>query len=169
MHTRVALGFFALALAAAAPAGDRDFDAVVKGIESHYGVKRTSIPLFGMVKLIVKVARPSGVKQLDVALFEDVRMDAPEADDIDAIMQGAVGNRWRPMVRVRSRDRESAYIYYREDGRNFRLLVASFERGEASVVELSVPPEMLAEWIRDPAGMNGHLGSPDRGHRDEYE
>jgi hypothetical protein len=123
MHTRVALGFVALALAAAAPVGDRDFDAVVKGIESQYGIKRTGIPMFGLVKLIVKVARPQGVKQLDMALFEDVRMDAPDADAIDALIEHAVSNRWRPMVRVRSRDGESSYIYFREDGKNVRLLV----------------------------------------------
>jgi len=167
MRARIAVGFAALALAvAAAPAGDRDFDAVVKGIESHYGVKRTSVPMFGMVKLIVKVARPSGVRQLDMALFENVPRDAPDADDLDLVIERAVPERWRPMVRVRSRDGESSYIYYREDGRNIRLMVVSFDGDEGSAVELSVPPDKLAEWLRDPADLNGRLGSPDRAHRD---
>jgi hypothetical protein len=166
MRARVAVGFVALALAAAAPAGDRDFDAVVRGIESHYGIKRASIPMFGPVRLIVKVARPSGVQQLDMALFEKAPREAPDAGDIDSVVERAVSQRWRPVVRIRSRDGESSYVYYREDGRNFRLLVACFDGDEAGVVQLSVPPDKLAEWLREPAALNGRLSSPDRGHRD---
>jgi hypothetical protein len=169
MRAGIALVFVALALAAA-PAGDPDFDALVKGIETHYGVKRTNIPMFGLVKLIVKVARPEGVKQIDLALFEDVRINPQNAGAVDAMVRSAVSDRWRSMVRVRSRDGESSYIYYRPDGRDYQLLVASFDGDEASVVQLSAPLERMAEWVRDPAGLNGHLNSQDRprDHSKEY-
>lgn len=151
---------FLLLFSASAPAADRDFKAVVSGIESQLGIRRTHIPLFGVAMFVARVAaRGEGVMQLDVAVFDEIEYTRPDAARFDAIVRSAVSDRWLPFVRVRSnRESESTYIYLRPDGSDWRMLVATFERHEAVVVHLKLKPEALMRDFDDPAhaGRHGH-------------
>lgn len=151
MRIPFALVAVCLGLAPAAPAADADFDALVRGIESHYGTKRLHIPLFGVAKFFVRVARPEGVKQLDLAIFEEIHYTQPDEREFDELVRNAVGGRWRPMVRVRSRaDNERTYIYAREEGGDVRMMIANFEPSEAVVIQYRVSTRTLLAMLDHP-------------------
>jgi hypothetical protein len=145
-----------LAACTAACCADREFDRVVSAVEHHYNVKRTHIPLMGLANLFVKVAHPAGTSGLKLAVFEDL----PEAKfedqaELDRFMDGVCG-RLHPLVITRSRrDGEASYIYAGEVGKSTELLIATFERHEATVIEVTVDMETLLKMI----------GSPDHAHR----
>lgn len=151
MRIPIALMALCLGLAPAAPGADADFNALVRGIESHYGTKRLHIPLFGVAKLFVRVARPEGVKQLDLAIFEEIHYARPDEQEFDELVRKAVGERWRPMVRVRSRaDNEWTYIYAQEAGGDVRMLIATFEPSEAVVIQYRVSTRTLLAMLDHP-------------------
>jgi hypothetical protein len=133
-------------------AGDSDFHAIVRGVESGYGIHRVHIPLFGLARFAVKIAQPEGVKDFDMAIF--ATPDGPPSDlgRFDGIMRRAGGGHWSPLIHVRSRRAgEWVYVYARPEGGNdWRMLVATFGRGETVVLEARVDPEFLANALEDP-------------------
>lgn len=140
------------------PAGDRDFDAVVREFETQFQTRRTHIPMLGLAKFVVRVARPEGVKQLDLAIFEDFH--APDGSDFDAIVRHAAGSRWQRIVAVRSRaDRERTYVYARTAGKDWNLLVATLEENDATLVRVKVNPDQLARMLCEPEHMASSIGS----------
>ena len=154
MRPRLAALF--LAACTAVCGADREFDRVVSAVEQHYHVKRTHIPLMGLANLFVKVAHPAGTSGLKLAVFEDLPEPAFEDQaELNRFMDGVRG-RLHPMVITRSRrDGEASYIYAGEVGKSTELLIATFERHEATVIEVTVDMETLLKMI----------GSPDHAHR----
>ena len=59
----------ALLISVSAAGADREFDRVVKAIESHYGTSRLHIPLMGVANFAVKVGRPAGASGFKIAVF----------------------------------------------------------------------------------------------------
>jgi hypothetical protein len=150
----LALGFAALAPAA----GDSDFKAVVRSIESNFDARRMRIPLFGVAKFFINVARPAGVRSLDLAIFEDLHIPATRFQDLDDAVRKAAGGRWQPMVRVRERN-EWVCIYARPEGKNdMRLLIATIEPDETVLVHVKVRPEKLARMLDRNPRRTGCLG-----------
>jgi len=148
---RLRLPALLLLAAATALAADSDFDRLVKSVERQFGVRRTYIPLMGVANFFVKVARPAGTSGIKLAVFEDLRTpdDADEAR-LDRMMAEASAG-LHPMVRVRSRrDHEFTYIYTGEFGKTTRMLIATFERGEAAIVELKVNLDTLLRTVNEP-------------------
>jgi hypothetical protein len=141
-----------LAAAAAACGADREFDGLAKAVESRFGVQRTHIPLMGMANFLVKVARPGGAAGFRLAVFEDLKFDADgDGAALDRIMAEA-SQGLHPLVRVRSRrDSEWTYIYTGEAGKTTKVLIATFERSEATVVEVQVSMDALLRALGDPA------------------
>ncbi|MFB3829410.1 MAG: hypothetical protein ACE15B_21755 [Bryobacteraceae bacterium] len=138
----------ALALAAGMlPAGDRQFDALVRGVESDYGVSRTRIPFFGVVNFFVKVARPAGTRDLRLAVFEDFS----PGGDFTSRLESRLDPAWRPMVRVHSRRNGERTAIYVQMGKDLRLLIAAAERRETSLIQLRLNQRALLKWIEDPA------------------
>jgi hypothetical protein len=147
--TKRLLGIF-LMMSAGVFAADRDFDRVVRGIESHYGAKRLHIPLMGVANFFVKVARPAGTSSIKLAVFENVDAgdDAPE---LDRFMDEFPLRGFHPMVRTHSRSQgESTYIYVGEAGKSTRLLIAVFQRREATLIEVTVNLDTLMRWMDAP-------------------
>ena len=153
--TRAALLLSAAVLcAASAQAVDREFSDVVRVISEECHARPTRIPLFGMVNAFAAVVHPAGAKHVDLALFENLNPeDRPRAGTI----QRAVGGSWTPFIHVRSnRDRETVYVYMRQSGRDWKLLLVSLERNEATVVQLLLDADGLARWMADPAHSAHH-------------
>src|ERR1019366_4316346 len=102
----------------------REFDGLVKVVESRFGVQRTHIPLMGVANFFVKVARPEGAAGFRLAVFEDLKFDADgDGAALDRIMAEA-SHGLHPLVRVRSRrDREWTYIYTAEVGKITKMLI----------------------------------------------
>jgi hypothetical protein len=144
-----------LAASAAAFGADSDFDRLVKAVEARFGVHRTYIPMMGVANFFVKIARPEGARGFKLAVFEDLRSGSfRDGSELDRLMEQAAAG-LRPLVRVRSRrDGEFTYIYTGDFGKNNRMLVASFERDEAAIVELKLDMEALARSLSNPRSMD---------------
>ena len=148
--TRRVLALF-LSAVGAAYCADHEFDRVVSAVEKHYGFKRTHIPLMGVTNLFVKVAHPAGTSGFKLAVFED--LPSPSFEDqveLDRFMDSVRG-RLHPLVVTRSRrDGESSYIFAGEVGKSTELLIANFERHEATVIQVTVNMETLLKMISSP-------------------
>jgi hypothetical protein len=149
-------------LAAPAFAGDPAFHAVVRDMETHFQRERTHIPLFGAVSFFFKVARPGGVKNLDLAVFEDLHYSPQRADELAGVLDRSVGTAWTPIVRVRSGGEWSS-IYARGFGRNVKMIVVSVEPDEAAVVEVKLSADALFRSLGHPANMGKCLGGSGNG------
>lgn len=147
-----------LAAFSAAYGADREFDRVVKAIEKHYNVKRTHVPLLGVANLFVKVARPAGTSGFKLAVFEDLPSPSPYDDrvELDRFMDDVCRGGLHALVVTHSRrDGESSYILAGEVGKSSELLIATFERHEATVIQVTVNMDTLLKMI----------GTPDEAHR----
>lgn len=150
---RVRLLALLLAAVSVTYAGDNEFDRIVKAIESHYGTARTHIPLMGMASFLVKVARPSGTSGFKLAVFEnlDSLPSYGRHAELDQFMRSLSGNSLHPMVRTHSRaSDESTYIFTGETGRSTRMLIATFQRNQATVVEVRANIDTLLKTIESP-------------------
>jgi len=148
---RLRLGALLLAASAAAFGADREFDRLVRAVESHFGVEQTHIPLMGFANFVLKVGHPAGASEFHLSVFEHLAMDgAGDGAALDRIM-AEVSRGLDPLVRVRSnKSRECTYIYTAQDGKRTKMFIATFGRDEATVVELKLSMDALAERLRDP-------------------
>jgi hypothetical protein len=164
MRTLLVVVLLLAMLAAPAAAGDGDFRAIVRGVESGYGVHRVHIPLFGLARFAVKVAQPEGVKDFDMAIFETP--DGPPSDlgRFDGIMKSAGGGRWSSVIHVRSRrNGQWVYIYARPEGRDdWRMLIATFGPNQTVVLEAQVDAAFLTNALDDPEHAGQSLNGGER-------
>lgn len=156
--------FLAVLLAASVAgfAGDWDFDHVVKAIESHYGVKRTHIPFMGLANFALKVKRPAGTSEFQLAVFEDLDSSPAYRDpaDRDRFMSSVSGHGLHPLIAVHSRrEAQSTYIYMTEAGRYTKMLIATFQHDGATVIEVQADVSTLLKSLEDPEGMAESLGA----------
>jgi len=148
-----------LLCAFAVPAPADGFDSVVEKMESHYGVRRIHPRLVGFALFLAKPATwGSGVGGLKVAAFEaEGRRLNPSMSELDTIARESVGREWRPFVRVDSRrSGEATVIYANADGKQMRMLVASVERGDISIVQMNIDGEAFKRWADNPEGEAKH-------------
>ena len=140
-----------LAALSAIPAAAGDFHVIVRDFERACGVQRVHIPLFGLARFAVSVARPGGVKEFDVAIFE-TGVSAADLSRFDGIMRRVGGDRWSGVIRVRSRraDGQWVQIYVRPDGGDWRMLIATFGPAQTVLLEARVNPEFLARALEHP-------------------
>jgi hypothetical protein len=134
-------------------AADREFERIARAVESHYGVTRTHIPLMGVANLFVKVARPAGTSGFKLALFENLNAARGYGDmsDLEQLFDELSAGGLKPLVRVHSRHGgESTYICTGEVGKSTKMLIATFERNEATVVEVQVNIDTLMSTLAAP-------------------
>jgi hypothetical protein len=142
-----------LALCSAAIAGDGEFDRVVKAIESHYGTRQTHIPFLGAADFFLKVRRPAGAGEFKLALFENLDSSRTSGDpgELDRVMRGVSSPALHPLVRIHSRTNgQSTYIYADEAGKSARMLIATFEQSQATVVQVKVDIDTLLRALAEP-------------------
>jgi hypothetical protein len=131
-----------------AVAADREFSDVVRAISDECHANPTRIPFFGMLNAFTAVVHPAGAKHIELAVFEN--LDAGDRMRAGRI-ERAVGDLWTPFVHVRSnQDRETVYVYMRQVGKDWKLLVVAMERHEATVVQLLIDMDAMARWVADP-------------------
>jgi hypothetical protein len=134
-------------------AADREFNEIVRSLSNEFHTRPVHIPMFGLVNAVLFTARPAGTKHLDVAIFENFHPGDDAGRDVEAILKNATGGRWIPFVRVISRrkgSQEQTYVYMRHENKGCRLLVASIEANEATVVQLNLNPDGVQRWLREP-------------------
>jgi hypothetical protein len=146
-----------------------DFNAVVRAIEQFYHVKHQNIPLLARagMKAAKTAARIRGgeYKRLAeagsarVAFFEEQNFDSQgRIASFKASMKNALSETWSPLVQTLApKNEEQNYIFVRELGKKFSVLVITIERHEATVVEATVAPQILAQLMKDPNEMGKAL------------
>ncbi len=158
MSARVLAGLL-LAAGAAFPA-DAGFERIVKAIESRYGTRPEHIPFMGVASLAVKVAHPEGAAGFKLAVFDDLRSpDSRAWAERDRFMDSLTGGSLHPLVRVHSRrDGEATYILMDPAGKSARILIATFERNQATVIEVKADMDKVLESLQDPEHAGRTLG-----------
>jgi hypothetical protein len=127
----------------------------VRAIEFHYSAKRTHIPFLGVANLVVKVAHPAGAKDFKLALFENLNAE-DDPSGVDRILHELAGKGLRPMVRQHSRrSGEATLIFAAEAGKDTRMVIATFGRNEATVIQVTVDPETLMKTLENPGRARG--------------
>jgi hypothetical protein len=144
MRRLLALSTLVLVLPLVLPASE--FDWLVREFSRQTGVQQIHIPLFGLVRFSVAVVHPAGTSDLRLAVFEHTNL---EVSRFSQLTDAVVGSQWKPLVRVRSRNKESTNIYAQQNGRSLRLLVTSLDGAEATFVEVRIKPEQLMRFLDD--------------------
>ena len=142
-------------LLAEAPASaiESDFQAVVGAIETQFGVRRTHIPLFGLASFVVRSSH-QGVHGLEFATIENLPRQPEAVRRLDGALRRTLGPEWRPFIQVRSGTRqEYTAVYLRGAGLNVKLMVATLDGDEATVVELRLDAGQLHAWLENPERM----------------
>jgi hypothetical protein len=174
MKTKITIAGLIIALILSArPAGvlarGDGFNDVVKIIEQFYHVRHQSIPLLARagMKAVRTAARIKGGEYKQIAEAGSVRVAFFEDQDFDshgriatfkASVQRTLDENWAPLIQTLApKDEEQNYIYLREAGDKFQLLIVTIERHEATVVQATVAPEILAQLMKDPNEMGKTL------------
>ena len=162
IKTLVVLSLMLVLSVGVAQAKGDDFNSVVKLIEKFYGVKHEGIPFLAKAAMKVgttaakikggtakRIAEAGSVK---VAFFEDQTFDG-ELSKFRATLNAAMNQTWTPLIQTLSADNEEqVYIYVREAGDKFNVLIITIERREAVVVQATLSPKNLALLMKDPEG-----------------
>lgn len=131
-------------------AGDQEFAAIVHRIESHY--HKRPMPFMSLLGFVANRARPEGVRNLKMAVFEDLDLSLHPSDaDCGAVMQEIVGPAFQHFVSVWCRrDGEQTFIYARQQHQDYELLIVSLERDEACVIKMRLKPDAMGKWVEEP-------------------
>ena len=168
MNTRVLAPVLSALMASGAAIGaDAEFDHIVRAIESHYGTQPLHIPFLGVANFFLKVTRPEGASGVRLAIFEGLKDLRSETDpgewrERDRFMDTLSGPGLHPLVRVHSRrDGEATYIFLgpaSKSGKSTRVLIATFERDEATVIEVKTNIDTLLKSLQEPEHAGRTLG-----------
>ena len=152
----------ALSMTTLARAEHDGFSDAVKLIEHFYHVKHQNIPLLARAgikagKTAAKI-RGGEYKQIAeagsvrVAFFEEQTFDSRgQIANFKIEIQRTLADEWSALVQTLApKTEEQTYVYARDAGKNFHVLIITIERSEATVVEATVAPQILAQLLRDP-------------------
>lgn len=155
-----------LCLAQPAQAKGDDFGAVVKLIEQFYHVKHQGIPFLARagIKTATTAARIAGgpkralaeAGSVKVAYFEDQDFQSANKASLSFknSMGAALAQSWSPLIQVAApQANEQTYIYLRDAGEKFNVMVVTIESREACVVQVTLSPQALAKLMQNPDEM----------------
>ena len=159
------IGAFVLVLlltANIAHAKGDDFNSVVKMIEHFYGVKHQGIPFLAKagMKVARTAARIKGGQARRIAEAGSIKLAVFENQDFDgelmkfrSTLNAALNRTWSPLVQtISATDEEQVYIFLREAGDKFNVLVITIAQRDATVVQVTLSPKNLALLMKDPEG-----------------
>jgi len=143
-------------------AGDDDFKSVVKIIEQFYRVKHQSIPFLAKagMKVATTAAKIKGgdakriaeAGSIKLAVFEDQAFNG-DFMKFRASLNGALNDTWMPLIQTLSgKSAEQNYIYLRNAGEKYHVLVITIAERDATVVQVTVSSKNLALLLKDPEG-----------------
>lgn len=139
-----------------------DFNSVVKMIEQFYRVKHVGIPFLAKagMKMATTAARIKGGEAKRIAEAGSVKLAVFENQEFNgdftkfrASLNEAMNVTWLPLVQTLSgKDSEQVYIFLKDAGDKFNVLVITIEQRDASVVQVTLSPKNLALLLKDPEG-----------------
>ena len=158
----ISLFLAALLFTFAAPnasAKDKEYEAIVKHLQSNYQAKKVRIPFMWLARFAVRIVKPAGVKSFNFTVFENLKF-SPETfdDEMQSAMRNSLSPDWLPILRVRSRGGEQVYAYMREFGKDVKMMLVTVDKEQATVIRATFNPEKLAEFINNPKIFGISLG-----------
>ena len=171
MKKSIAISLMVLALFGFVPvtqAKDDGFGDIVKLIEQFYHVKHEGIPLLARagLKTATTVARISGGPRREIAEAGSVKVAYFDDQDFRPSgsymgfksLMNSVLIGWSPLIQAASPKEEvQTYIYLRDAGNKFNVMVVTIKRREACVVQVNLSPESLAKLMRNPNEMGNTI------------
>jgi len=162
IKTYLALIVVVLAAVNAVHAANDDFKSVVKMIEQFYGVKHEGIPFLARagMKVATTAARIKGGEARQIAEAGSIKLAVFEDQDFNgdfmkfrSSLNSALTGTWIPLIQTLSaQDQEQVYIFLKEAGDKFNVLVITIEQREATVVQVTLSQKNLALLLKDPEG-----------------
>jgi len=157
----IVLLFVAISVPIAVHAKGDDFNSVVKMIEQFYGVKHEGIPLLAKagMKVATTAARIKGgdarrlaeAGSIKLAVFENQNFNG-DFIKFRTSLNEALNTTWIPLIQTLSASTEQNYIFLREAGDKFNVLVITIGEREATVVQVTLSQKNLALLMKDPEG-----------------
>lgn len=139
-----------------------DFNAVVKMIEQFYSVKHQGIPFLAKagMKVATTAARIKGGQAKRIAEAGSIKLAVFENQEFDgdftkfrSSLNGALNATWIPILQTLSATTEDqVYIFLRDAGQKFHVLVITIAQRDATVVQATLSPRNLALLMKDPEG-----------------
>jgi len=139
-----------------------DFKSVVKMIEQFYGVKHIGIPFLAKagMKVATTAARIKGGQAKRIAEAGSIKLAVFENQEFNGdftkfrnSLNGALNTTWMPLLQTLSAtNEEQTYIFLRDTGQKFHVLVITIAQRDATVVQVTLSPENLAKLMKDPEG-----------------
>jgi hypothetical protein len=137
-----------------------DFNAVVKMIEDFYNVKHEGLPFLAKaaMKAVGVGAKIKGGDAKRYAEAGSIKLATFENQEFNGdllkfrqMLNDSLSQAWTPLVQtLAAQDREQTYIFVRENGDKFRVLLVTIEQHDATVVQATVSPKNLALLMKDP-------------------
>ena len=129
-----------------------DFDSAVSDLESATHVRRTYIPLMGLISACGWMYTHGSVGGLHVANLENIG-DRLTQEQFRQMMESRFRVGWSRMILTRDFDTgEETLIYTRPSGDKMEMMIASLERDEVSLVNMKVDGKKMSEWVNHPSG-----------------
>jgi len=153
-----------LAACTAGIAGDREFGHLANAIESHYGIQRAHIPLMGVADLALKIAHPAGAHGFKLAVFDNLESCEKcfDIEELDGFIAGLSSDGdLHLMLRTHSHG-EATYILTGKIGKSTDMLIATFERSQATIVDAAVDLKTLLRTINSPGKANDWVADDSR-------
>jgi hypothetical protein len=138
--------------APAAEAKGNEYEKVVKHLKTKYQAKKVKIPMIWLARFAVRMVRPAGVKSFSITMFENLQISRDTLDEeMQAAMKNSLSGDWSPILRIRSREGQQAYMYMREAGANsVKIMLVTIDKNNAAVIRAAFSPDKLAEFVNDP-------------------
>ena len=151
-----------LMTATVARANGDDFNSVVKMIEQFYRVKHEGIPFLANagMKVGTTAARVKGgdakriaeAGSIKLAVFENQNFDG-DFTKFRRSLNDALSLTWMPLIQTLSAtDQEQVYIFIKNAGDKYNVLVITIEQRDATVVQVTLSQKNLALLLKDPEG-----------------
>jgi hypothetical protein len=87
-----------------------------------------------------------------LAVFEDQAFDG-DFTKFRSSLNDALNATWMPLIQTLSaKSEEQTYIYLRDAGNKFNVMVITIAERDATVVQVTVSPKNLALLMKDPEG-----------------
>jgi hypothetical protein len=123
------------------------FDALVKGLSTHYAVHPKTIPMMWMVSLCARGATQGGVRGMRVVEFENFGGNGDAG--FDETVRSSLGEDWSRMVRDWKEDGDESLVYVRAENNRVDMIVVDLSHSGLDLVRMTMDPDQLARWTKD--------------------
>jgi hypothetical protein len=137
-----------------------DFNSVVKMIEQFYKVKHEGLPFIAKAAMKAvgvgakirggEYKRFADAGSIKLAMFEDQEFSG-DFMKFRSSLNSTLKETWTPLVQtISGADGEQSYVFVRENGNKFIVLIIAIEQRDGTVIQATLSPRSLALLMKDP-------------------